>query len=89
MTTSLKVAEVFGKEHHNVLKAINNLDCSAEFRAVNFNATEIEIQAGPVKRMSKVYLMTRDGFTLLAMSDAGATGLTGVRAASMAIILNC
>ena len=38
VTTSLRVAEVFGKEHYNVMKAIKSLDCSEEFRAVNFNA---------------------------------------------------
>ncbi|ACU89013.1 Rha family transcriptional regulator [Desulfomicrobium baculatum] len=75
MTTSLKVAEVFGKMHKDVLKAIQNLDCSEDFRGRNFALTEIEIQAGPVKRMSPMYLMTRDGFTFLAM------GFTGARAA--------
>ncbi|WP_250134786.1 Rha family transcriptional regulator, partial [Pseudomonas aeruginosa] len=29
VTTSLKVAERFGKRHDNVLRAIDNLDCSA------------------------------------------------------------
>lgn len=33
------------------------------------------------KRSYPMYLMTRDGFTFLAMSDAGATGFTGARAA--------
>lgn len=75
MTTSLKVAEVFGKMHKNVLRDIEALDCSEEFRRLNFELTEFEVQAGPVKRMSKVYLMTRDGFTFLAM------GFTGARAA--------
>lgn len=32
VTTSLKVAERFGKRHDNVLRAIDNLDCSAGFR---------------------------------------------------------
>lgn len=75
VTTSLKVAEVFGKAHHNVLKAIKALDCSDDFRRVNFNGTEIEVQAGAVKRKSPVYRMTRDGFVFLAM------GFTGKRAA--------
>ena len=50
--------EVFGKCHDNVLRVIEALDCSESFRALNFEEMEIEIQAGPVKRMSKVYLMT-------------------------------
>jgi phage regulator Rha-like protein len=35
MTTSLKVAEIYGKMHKNVLQAIENLDCSAEFKERN------------------------------------------------------
>lgn len=36
MTTSLKVAEVFGKRHDAVVRDIRNLDCSAEFKSHNF-----------------------------------------------------
>ncbi|MFG9943187.1 Rha family transcriptional regulator [Pseudomonas aeruginosa] len=39
VTTSLKVAERFGKRHDNVLRAIDNLDCSAGFRLLNFEET--------------------------------------------------
>ena len=30
VTTSLKVAEYFGKKHNNVLQAISNIDCSED-----------------------------------------------------------
>lgn len=36
VTTSLIVAEVFGKEHRKVLRDISTLSCSDEFRAANF-----------------------------------------------------
>ena len=36
MISSLKVAEVFEKEHKNVLRDIKNLECSPEFTALNF-----------------------------------------------------
>jgi len=36
-----------------------------------FELTEMEVQACPVKRMSPVCLMTRDGFTFLAMGFTG------------------
>ena len=36
MTDSLKVAEYFGKQHNNVLRDVKMLDCSAEFRRLNF-----------------------------------------------------
>lgn len=35
-TTSLIVAEVFEKEHKDVLRAIDNLECSDAFRERNF-----------------------------------------------------
>jgi phage regulator Rha-like protein len=62
MTTSLKVAKVFGKEHKHVLRDIEKLDCSADFRASNFGLTEIEVQAGAVKRKSPVYLVCSKEF---------------------------
>ena len=36
VTTSNKIANVFGKQHKSVLRAIENLDCSSEFRRLNF-----------------------------------------------------
>lgn len=71
MTTILKVAEVFGKKHFHVLRDIENLDCSEDFRASNFGLTQIEVQAGAVKRKSPVYHITRDGFVFLAMGFTG------------------
>ena len=35
-TTSRTVAELFGKRHGNVLRDIENLDCSDEFKRLNF-----------------------------------------------------
>lgn len=36
ITTSLIVAEVFGKEHKHVLRDIDSLSCSDSFRQSNF-----------------------------------------------------
>lgn len=36
VTTSLKVAEVFGKEHNKVVRDIENLSCSENFNLANF-----------------------------------------------------
>lgn len=36
VTTSLKVAEVFGKRHKNVLQAIERMECSGQFARLNF-----------------------------------------------------
>ena len=38
-TTSLQVAERFGKRHDNVLRAIESLECSKEFTDLNFEVS--------------------------------------------------
>ena len=70
--SSRDVAEKFGKPHNDVLKNIRRLDCSAEFTAGNFSLSEYK---DPTGRTLPQYLMTRDGFTFLAM------GFTGAKAA--------
>ena len=76
MADSRDVAKFFGKEHHNVIKAIRNLDCDEEFGAVNFNATSY---IDSWNREKSAYLMTKKGFTFLAM------GFTGKKAAEFKI----
>lgn len=76
-TTSLKVAEAFGKNHRDVLRKIDNLDCSVEFASAHFCAHEEIVQAGAVKRRSKVVEMDKDGFMFLVM------GFTGQKAAQI------
>lgn len=68
VVTSLDVAETFGKEHKNVLKDIRELECSEEFRRLNFE------QSSYINTQNKnqpMYYMTRDGFTILAMGYTG------------------
>ncbi|HAM4872775.1 TPA: transcriptional regulator, partial [Escherichia coli] len=36
VTTSVAIAEFFGKRHDNVLRAIANIECSEKFNALNF-----------------------------------------------------
>lgn len=71
-TTSLKIAEHFGKRHTNVLRAIKDLDCSAEFNQLNFEPVKYTDEKG---EQQPFYEITRDGFTFLAM------GFTGAKAA--------
>lgn len=76
MTTSLLVAEAFGKKHCHVLRDIENLDCSDEFTESNFGCCmKIRELANGVKKQDRYYNITRDGFTFLAM------GYTGKKAA--------
>ncbi|WP_339118572.1 Rha family transcriptional regulator [Halomonas sp. BMC6] len=76
-TTSLKVAAAFGKNHRDVLRKIDKLDCSEKFTSAHFCAHEEVIQAGAVKRRSKVVEMDKDGFMFLVM------GFTGQKAAQI------
>lgn len=73
LTSSRNVAEVFGKRHDNVLRDIEELiaQLDDDFNALNFEAVEYKDKKGEKRRE---YLLTKDGFTLLAM------GFTGKRA---------
>ena len=72
VTTSLLVAEVFGKYHKNVLRDIETLSCSEEFNRLNFGPIEYTDKMG---RVQKAYEITKDGFSFLVM------GYTGEKAA--------
>ena len=61
---SLQVAEMFGKRHDIVMRDIKNLDCSDEFRLLNFVETKYTDSHG---RKQPCCCMTRDGFAFLAM----------------------
>ncbi|MND40307.1 Phage regulatory protein Rha [compost metagenome] len=62
-TTSLKIAEVFGKRHDNVLRAIDKLKASNEFKALNF---EGYFYRGANGKMQRAYQVTKDGLVMLA-----------------------
>lgn len=72
ITTSVVVAEKFGKRHADVLRAIENLDCSDGFRQRNFALTSHEvIQPNGGTRELPAFEITRDGFSFLAMGFTG------------------
>lgn len=68
IVTSLDVAETFGKEHRRVLQDIRDLKCSEEFRLHNFVQSSYVNEQGHNQSM---FIMTKDGFTLLAMGYTG------------------
>ena len=78
LTNSLLVAEKFGKEHSDVLKAIDSLASKmAENQCKGYFAdTSVVVQQpnGGV-RHSRIVVMNRDGFTLLAMGFTGEKAL--------------
>jgi Rha family phage regulatory protein len=72
-TTSLLIAQKFKKRHDNVLRAIEKLDCSEEFRRLNFEEADYlddQRKPRPLRRIS------RDGFSFLAMGFTGREAAT-------------
>lgn len=72
VTTSLKVAEVFEKEHRNVMQSIKNL--TAENSATRKMFIEDSYLNSRNQRFPMFY-MNRDGFTLLAMGFTGSKAM--------------
>ena len=68
LVDSRYVAQYFEKEHKNVLADIRNLDCSEEFRRLNFQPSSYKNEQG---KKQPCYYMTRDGFVFLAMGYRG------------------
>lgn len=71
VTDSLKVAQVFGKLHKNVMKSIRGLAQNLADRTW-FHETTYKDDQG---RTQPMFLMNRDGFTLLAMGLTGTTAM--------------
>lgn len=67
-TSSLRVAEVFKKNHRDVLRAIKKLECSKGFTERNFALSEYTDATG---RKLPYYNITKDGFVFLAMGFTG------------------
>lgn len=68
VVSSLDIAETFGKEHRRVLQDIREIGCSEEFRLHNFVQSSYENSQG---KQQPMFLVTRDGFVLLAMGYTG------------------
>ena len=62
------VAQFFGKRHDHVIRDIRNLDCSEEFRLLNFGESYYKNEQG---KRQPCYTMTRDGFVFLVMGYRG------------------
>ena len=65
---SLMVAEKFEKRHDNVLRDIEKLECSSEFRLLNFEESSYTNSQNKTLPMIE---MTRDGFAILCMGFTG------------------
>jgi Rha family phage regulatory protein len=67
-TDTRVMATTFGKQHKDVLRAYDNLKCSAAFSQRNFAPAEFVDGQGKLRRFVTV---TKDGFTMLAMGFTG------------------
>lgn len=72
LTNSLLVAEKFGKRHDHVLRDIKNVIDSTQNCAQLFIESSYHDSQGKEQPM---YIMNRDGFTLLAMGFTGKKAL--------------
>lgn len=72
-TSSKLVAETFGKRHSDVLRDIERVctQVPENFRERNFASASYEQEAAFGKKANKLYLLTRDGLTLLVMGYTG------------------
>ena len=75
-TTSLDVAQFFGKRHDHVMRSVRDLmdNCPEKFTAPNFGVSEYTDETG---RSLPMFILYRDGFMLLVM------GYTGKKALAM------
>lgn len=72
VTTSLQIAQKFGKRHDNVVQSINNqILANLKLRGLYKSATYKDEQG----KQRPMYLMNRDGFTLLVMGFTGKDAL--------------
>jgi anti-repressor protein len=74
VTTSLLVAQKFGKEHKHVLESVRNILTTAENSAVRlmfYETTYFNEQ----NKQQPMFIMNRDGFSLLVMGFTGKEAL--------------
>ena len=71
MTNSLLVAEKFGKNHRDVLESIRNLTAENSAAKLLFIESEYDNRG----KMYPMYIISRDGFTLLVMGFNGKDAL--------------
>ena len=67
ITTSRKIAQVFGKEHKNVLRDIESIIIDDEFSRLNFELSNYKSRG----KKYPEYILTKNGFTLLVMGYTG------------------
>ncbi len=72
VTTSLMVAEVFGKKHKHVLDSVRKIDVPEEFGRPNFRPSSYQNEQ---QKEQPMYEITKDGFAFLVMGFTGAKAM--------------
>lgn len=75
VVTSREIAENFEKDHKNVIRDIENLIGQLKIEHTPKYFIQAEYQHEQNKQTYKEYLLTRDGFTLLAMGFTGSKAI--------------
>ena len=68
MVSSQLIADKFGKVHAKLMRDIENLHCSDEFKDANYGNCSF---TNKMNRSFDGYMMTKDGFAFLAMGFTG------------------
>lgn len=75
LTNSKLVAEVFGKEHRDVTKAIRNLLKGSAQNCAVLEMFSESTYLNEQNKLQPMYVMNQDGFTLLAMGFTGSKAM--------------
>lgn len=76
LVSSKTVALLYDRQHKNVMQAIRNVDCTEEFRHINFQPVYKIVCGVAINNRATEFLMTRGGFMYLVF------GFTGRKAAA-------
>ena len=78
VVSSRQVADHFGRQHNNVIRSIEAIvrNSPESFGALNFERMSIDVEIGNgATRKTPAYLLTRDGFVIVAMGFTGAKAI--------------
>ncbi|MFZ4835873.1 Rha family transcriptional regulator [Rouxiella sp. Mn2063] len=76
VTDTFQIAKAFGKRHQHVIRALEGIQCSAEFSKAHFWVSEKINELGIFDKKQKYYRMDFSGFVMLVMGFNGAKAAT-------------
>ncbi|HDL6612249.1 TPA: Rha family transcriptional regulator [Yersinia enterocolitica] len=76
MTDTMQVAKAFNKRHADVLRAVDRMHCSVEFRQAHFCVSEKINELGVFDKKQRYFRMDFSGFVMLVMGFNGPAAAT-------------